>query len=612
MSSVAPARRDAQGFVRAGFLEAAFVGGLAGILFVRTAARDLAAGDSGELLLAARSFGIPHPPGYPLWVWLAGLIGRIPLGPFPFRVAMLSVISASVGLAILYLLMRKSGLTRTVSAACTLALGFTPQFWSAAGSVEVYALAFAVDAAAAWAACSYVTRGGRGRLFACSTLVGLALVSHQSAVVFLPVLILALARRFQQDGRPFGAALGGLGMGLVPLAWLPLRSAQHPLLDWGHDANPAHLISNLSRACYGELGQHPFMLDRLVRDLRFFVGQQCGEWGTGVVLAGAAGLAVWTLRNRRIALWGTLLLLALPVGLAVLIRFEADPTHAYQISQFLLPLSALLAVAIGHGIDPLARSRFRAPVAGLLALWVIAGAALHYRAADQHDFSLARHYGHDLISSLPRDATLFVEGDNETFSLAYLQLVEGVRPDVRIIQRKGYVFEDLYGLGKLPRRQWALRQREVEAALLPRLQGPVFCTGSLALPAGFKTTPWGLLSRVVRGEARSQPVGMPSLPTTLARARNGDYVTRKMAVSYLEGGAREALREGTLETALEAYRRLAYVAYDFPEAHYNLSRLLLLSGRPHAARDEFFVALLLAPREPWIREEGRKLGFLNS
>jgi len=44
-----------------------------------------------------------------------------------------------------------------------------------------------------------------------------------------------------------------------------------------------------------------------------------------------------------------------------------------------------------------------------------------------------REFATNLLASLPRGAILFTVGDNDTFPLLYFQAVEGVRPDVTII-----------------------------------------------------------------------------------------------------------------------------------------------------------------------------------
>ncbi len=49
-------------------LVAAFV---AGVVYFWTAAPNVTLLDSGEFVVAAQHFGVPHPTGYPLWTLLA-------------------------------------------------------------------------------------------------------------------------------------------------------------------------------------------------------------------------------------------------------------------------------------------------------------------------------------------------------------------------------------------------------------------------------------------------------------------------------------------------------------------------------------------------------------
>jgi tetratricopeptide (TPR) repeat protein len=52
---------------------------------------------------------------------------------------------------------------------------------------------------------------------------------------------------------------------------------------------------------------------------------------------------------------------------------------------------------------------------------------------DRSGFYIARDYAYNMLQPLAKDAVVFTNGDNDTFPLWYIQEVEGVRKDVRVI-----------------------------------------------------------------------------------------------------------------------------------------------------------------------------------
>src|SRR5205823_4605669 len=76
----------------AGCLAAAAIAAFA---YGMTLSPSVGAGDSGELILAAHSLGIPHPPGYPVWLLLARLADLLPWGTVALRVNALSALLAA-------------------------------------------------------------------------------------------------------------------------------------------------------------------------------------------------------------------------------------------------------------------------------------------------------------------------------------------------------------------------------------------------------------------------------------------------------------------------------------------------------------------------------------
>jgi hypothetical protein len=80
----------------------ATVAGLAFLLYSLTTARDIVVGDTPELITAAVTLGVPHPPGYPLFTKLGHLFSLLPFGPVPFRVNLLGVTCDALTVAVIF------------------------------------------------------------------------------------------------------------------------------------------------------------------------------------------------------------------------------------------------------------------------------------------------------------------------------------------------------------------------------------------------------------------------------------------------------------------------------------------------------------------------------
>jgi len=235
--------------------------------------------------------------------------------------------------------------------------------------------------------------------------------------------------------------------------------------------------------------------------------------------------------------------------------------------------------------------------------------ALHYVASDRSEFRMAERYGHDLLDGLPAHSTLVLDGDNETFLAAYMTRHEGLRPDVRLLHRRGYLFGDPDGLRSLPRSAWADAARRGDLARLAGTKVPIFYATPPAdlVEAGVAFRQEGIVYRASLPGAPAAasapgwvlPAGWPRSSELLQGApARYDYVTRKLAVTYSDAAARWLWDQGRIEDALPWFEDAADVGFDFPGAHLNYATAAAAAGEPDLALNEFLRALALAPYDP--------------
>ena len=224
-------------------------------------------------------------------------------------------------------------------------------------------------------------------------------------------------------------------------------------------------------------------------------------------------------RERDYAFAGSFYAYAIWIGMGVAalwrcILFLADPERKKRASlkAALSDEEELQPSAITEEPEKLGKtSRYCAIVAAIIGLAV--PAQMVSQTWDDHDRShrfAARDYAINYLNSLEPNAIVFCNGDNDTFPLWYVQEVEGVRPDVKIINLS-YLNSDWYAN--------QLRQQTYDAAPINLTATPadyaygktdVTILGNEQAPADLLTS----LKMVYEGNGRSR-TGYPMMPSAV-------------------------------------------------------------------------------------------------
>lgn len=410
------------------------------LAYLRALHPGLPAGDSGELITAAATGGVAHPPGYPLYLMLAGLVARLlPFGDVAWRMNLFSAVTMSAAAAVLALAVAR--LTRSAAAGLIAACVF-----AFAVPVLKYALVAEVFALHALLAALVLLALTLEPSVACVALafLGTLTLSHHHTLVLLVVPAFAVtASRVWRSRRPWPLARAASAAlaGLLPLVALPI-AAHGSGLRWGEPDTGQGFLALLLRAEYGTFRLDPLEAGRTAHSahLAAFVHSLPDTFGWLPLVALAIGLVVLWTRHRALA--GVLaLFLALQALFYTRIGFPMEPAlYRGVVERFaILPL-LVLAWAAGIGVAwALARVAHR-PMRVGLALLVLAmvgwtGAArvrAESRAGDRFTSTLGRA----VLASVPPRAVLFVQGDLFHNTLTYLQRVQHLRPDVTVLDQE--------------------------------------------------------------------------------------------------------------------------------------------------------------------------------
>nr|BCX01703.1 MAG: membrane protein [Bacteroidota bacterium] len=164
------------------------------------------------------------------------------------------------------------------------------------------------------------------------------------------------------------------------------------------------------------------------------------------LLLGLIGMAYHVLRDRRRAL--AVLVLFFMTGLAIVLYLNQPPLQPRERDYSYVGSFFAFSIWAGIGAKGLlelliAQLRLswherRAAWAAALGLGVLLLIPLRMLWVnwDDHDRSgnyVPPDYAYNLLNSCEKNAILFTNGDNDTFPLWYLQEVEGVRRDVRVV-----------------------------------------------------------------------------------------------------------------------------------------------------------------------------------
>ncbi len=467
------------------------VGIVALLAYLATMAPGMVFGDGCELASAAYLLGVPHPTGYPLYMLLLKGFSLVPLGDVVWRTSLASAVSmacaAGLSGAVLYDLLRsmlpdwRQQTLIIAAAGAALSVGFLFFHWDNAVVTEVYALEFLLMVSFMRVAQLFLARR-TSRWFVLATLfLGLGLAHHRLSVCLVPPYLALCWAALKLDGfarwrRALSVAAGILAMCLCLYAYLPLRAATSPAINWGNPSTYAAFVDHvrggefvqqkLFRAAPGQRFTTAtflkFAFGRTVQLAGDFAGQFV-PFRSSLVFYNAFGG-----RYRRPSLPGTVLFFVLAVvgacgivrlgrsarpftallalvaaaNLAVVFVYNISDIGDYCLFPFwfgwLAVYAGLLYLVDCSGRRYPALGRLPRPEVTFLLLLVPAAiAAANLSRCNSSGDSVAEEYSAMILPDsreiMPGGSVLITGGDRDTFTSWYRQRVRRERTDVLVV-----------------------------------------------------------------------------------------------------------------------------------------------------------------------------------
>ena len=445
------------------------------VVYWLTCHRAITWWDSAQYSLAADTLGITGAPGSLLLTLLGWTVTRFPLGISPaFALNLLAGLLAAITIALSIRAAcdlqgwvtrddssSPSWLVTTVIVFSSLPLAFGPTLWTYAVKFTPYVLTATITGTilftlVRWWRIAADTIGAKW-LFIIALLVGLDFSVHRTNALLVPgILFWVLIRqpRAIASIRAWVAGVAGLLVGLsLQLVLMPLAS-RSPALNMGNPSNWPRLWDYISLQQVGGgflinvFPRRSGFFDHQISDVLAALGSSFASVDGALLFLGAIPLALavyglismWR-KDARLA--AALVVLFITTVLTTVAYFNTPESYIRPLHRHYLPCLVIFALISAYGAGSATARLCRlggvrgvtlsGVMLGLITAVGIGRLVDNYPTHDRSRSYFAYDFASNLLKYLPPDSILLTNGDNDTFPLWYLQFVEGVRPDVNVV-----------------------------------------------------------------------------------------------------------------------------------------------------------------------------------
>lgn len=422
------------------------------LIYVHNLSRGTYGGDVGDLITASYVFGVPHPPGYPLFTFWGFVFSRLPFQATPaFKIGLVSILASILSLYFYYRYSLKSTKNYLIAILAMLILAFSYLFWFYSEIVEVFTLNIFFAILILYLAMLFYETKKLTHYYLLVFFSALSLTNHHTIIFIFPSIFLLIFSRLRllQNPKIILYTLFLIALGLLPYLYIPFAAFKNPVINWGKASTLENFLHLVLRRDYGTFNAGPFAIATPLERLLLLKNY-------GIFLVSSISLPAFILcflgmvkllrEDKKIFLS---LFLALFLTGPVFLAYAGYPlVSGFTIGmteRFFLLSSVILLFFLPFGLSSLNNffklvfSKKIYAILLMLTFFIIPVLLFKYNfpKTDLSKTVIGDNLGYDFLSTLPKGAIFFSGGDTSLFNTWYVHYVLGFRRDTYLGQIGG-------------------------------------------------------------------------------------------------------------------------------------------------------------------------------
>ncbi|MBP6882596.1 MAG: DUF2723 domain-containing protein, partial [Candidatus Levybacteria bacterium] len=486
-------------------------------LYIFNLSRSVYGGDVGDLVTAAAVWGVAHPPGYPLFTVLGGILINVlaHFGQSPaFAVGIISALSASAGVVLFYTISLKLIKSRLASLIGALTLAFSYLYWFYAEIAEVFALNNLFVLLLILLAITYRQTQKIRDILLLAFFTGLSLTNHHTIILLFPTLLLLIGAPLINDIKAkrlliIQLIVAGL-LGFSIYVYVIFASLANPVIDWANIDSVRSFIDLVLRTKYGTFQLGQFAVESAMSKLiitKTYFQILLTQVTIPVVLLAAVGAASLFRKDKLLAI-------SLAIGFVLsgpffvsYAGFPLNNVFFFGVYERFLSMSSILVILFfplgivafsSFMMKFFSRKEFGVLFIGIFLLIPLQLFIFNFPKTNLSQAFEGDDLGRNYLEELPQKSMVFLSGDTNLFNTWYVRYALKVRPDILLLNggnltQANSVFEKNMKIQKKVTPQESFK-KFISNIKKKDLQNPVFSDTKFDVSdKSFSWIPYGLL-----------------------------------------------------------------------------------------------------------------------